>query len=275
MKYSVLMSTYKNDNVEYLKESIDSILNQTIKTDDFVIVKDGPLTDELNAVLNYYCDKFPSIFNVISLSENVGLGKALSIGVMYCKNEFVARMDSDDYSFENRIEKELNFLIDNPKVDLIGTQSLEFIDDINKPIQYNTFPTKHNDIVKYAKYRNPYSHPAVLFKKSKVLLSGNYQDSYLCEDYDLWIRMIQNGCVCANLDECLFAVRVGNDFFKRRSGFKYVKSINDLMRRNMKNHFFTTNDYIKNMTMRSIVYLMPNNLRSIVYSKFLRKGSLK
>lgn len=272
--YSVLMAVYKNDNPEYLKISIDSMLNQTIKTNDFVIVKDGKLTEELDRVIDDYTSKFPNIFNIICLEDNVGLGKALSIGIIKCKNELVARMDSDDYSFSNRIEKELELLSNNPNVDLVGTESFEFTEDAHKPIQYNKYPTNHDDIVKYAHSRNPYSHPSVIFKKSKVISSGNYQDVYLCEDYDLWIRMIQNGCICANVDEYLTGVRISNDFFKRRSGLKYVKSINNLMKRNMKNGFFTFKDYIKNMFIRSIVYLMPNNLRSFIYKKFLRKESI-
>lgn len=269
--YSVLMSTYKKDNPVYLVESIESILNQTIATDDFVIVKDGMLSKELDEVLDKYSREYPNIFNIVELKENVGLGKALSIGIEYCKNELVARMDADDFSFKDRIEKELLFLESNPNVDLVGTQALEFIDDVNKPVCYNTFPVSHSDTVKYAHSRNPYSHPAVIFKKSKVIAAGNYQDAYLCEDYDLWIRMIQSGCICANLDECLFAVRVSEDFFRRRGGIKYVKSINSLMHRNMKNGFFTRRDYFFNIIVRSSVYLMPNSLRSFVYSKFLRK----
>ena len=272
--YSVLMAVYKNDNSEYLKVSIDSILNQTIKTNDFVIVKDGKLTEELDKLIDDYIIKFPNIFNIVCLENNVGLGKALSIGIIECKNELVARMDSDDYSSPNRIEKELEFLNNNPEVDLVGTQSFEFINDVRNMVQYNKYPTSHDDIVKYAHSRNPYSHPSVIFKKSKVILSGNYQTTYLCEDYDLWIRMIQNDCICANVDEYLMGVRISDDFFKRRSGIKYVKSINNLMKKNMKNGFFSLKDYIKNMFIRSIVYLAPNNLRSFIYRKFLRKESI-
>lgn len=272
--YSVLMSVYKNDNPQFLKESIESILNQTITTNDFVIVKDGKLTSQLDYIIQEYVNIYPEVFNIVELEENVGLGKALSIGIDYCKNEFVARMDADDFSIKNRIEKELEYLEKHIDVDLIGTQSFEFTNDIRSPLQYNTFPVDHESIVKYAHSRNPYSHPSVIFKKSKVLEAGNYQDAYLCEDYDLWIRMIQNGCKCANLNEYLFAVRVSEDFFKRRGGVKYVKSINNLMKRNMKNGFFTKKDYFKNIAVRSTVYLMPNNLRSFVYTKFLRKENI-
>lgn len=271
MSYSILMSVYKNDKPEYLKESIDSMLNQTVLTNDFVIIKDGPIGNELNDILENYKQKY-NFINIVELKKNVGLGEALSIGIKECKNELIARMDADDYSFKTRIEKQLEFLEKNPDIDLIGTQALEFMDDVNKPLQYNSFPIEHEEIIKYAHSRNPYSHPSVIFKKSKVLLAGNYQKAYLCEDYDLWIRMIQIGCKCANLDECLFAVRVNPHFFRRRGGIKYVKSINNLMKRNMKNGFFTLKDYLKNIIVRSIVYLMPNELRSLFYSTFLRTG---
>lgn len=269
--YSVLLSVYKNDNPTYFEESIKCILDQTIKTNDFVIVKDGKLTKELDSIIEKYSKN--KVFNIISLNDNVGLGKALNFGLRECKNELVARMDADDYCFKDRIEKQLIFLEKNPHIDIVGTHALEFINDVNNPVQYNCFPTKHEDIVRYAHSRNPYSHPSVIFKKSKVIASGGYQDAYLCEDYDLWIRMIQKGCKCANLDECLFCVRISDDFFKRRSGFKYVKSINNLMIRNMKNGFFTKKDYVKNIIIRSFVYLMPNKLRTFIYSKFLRRGN--
>ncbi len=269
--YSVLMSVYLKDNLLYLKESIESILNQTILTNDFVIVKDGPLTDEMNNVLDDYKSKY-SFINIISLEKNMGLGKALNEGLKHCKNELVARMDADDYSFKDRIEKQLNYM-KKEKIDLLGTQAIEFVDDINKPVQYNKFPLNHDDIVNYAHKRNPYAHPSVIFNKKAVLKAGGYREVYLCEDYDLWIRMIMSGAKCANLDNYLFAVRVNDDFYKRRGGIKYVKSINNLMIMNMQNGFFTKKDYFKNMIIRTIVYLMPNKLREFFYITFLRKDS--
>lgn len=269
--YSVLMSVYLKDNLLYLKESIESILNQTILTNDFVIVKDGPLTEEMNNVLDDYKNKY-SFINIISLEKNMGLGKALNEGLKHCKNELVARMDADDYSFKDRIEKQLNYM-KKEKIDLLGTQAIEFIDDINKPVQYNKFPLNHDDIVNYAHKRNPYAHPSVIFNKKAVLKAGGYREAYLCEDYDLWIRMIMSGAKCANLDNYLFAVRVNDDFYKRRGGIKYIKSINNLMIMNMQSSFFTKKDYFKNMIIRTIVYLMPNKLREFFYKTFLRKDS--
>ena len=118
---------------------------------------------------------------------------------------------------------------------MVGTLAIEFKDNINNICGYANIPEQTEEIIKYAKKRNPFCHPSVMFKKESIISAGNYQSCYLCEDYDMWIRMIQNGCICANLDEYLFAVRVSEDFFKRRGGFRYVKSINNLMKKNMKN----------------------------------------
>ena len=106
--YSVLMSVYYKERPEWLRESIESILNQTIMTNDFVIVKDGKLTKELNDIISEYYKKYPDILNIIELENNVGLGPALAIGVKACKNELIARMDSDDISIKERCEKQLN-----------------------------------------------------------------------------------------------------------------------------------------------------------------------
>ena len=271
MKYSVLMSVYANDNPLWLKEAIDYMLQQTILTNDFVIVKDGPLTTELEDIIKIYVDSH-NFFKVIELKENVGLGLALKTGVNNCKNEYIARMDADDLSSPDRIEKQLKILNDNPNIDIIGSQVIEFIDNPDNVINHNSFPINHQEIVKYARQRNPFSHSAIVFKKSSVLKAGNYKYAFLCEDYDLWIRMILTGANCANSSEILHYVRINNDFYKRRGGLKYIKSINNLMSEYRKKNFFTTSDYIKNIIIRSIVYLMPNQLRSFVYSKFLRKG---
>ena len=105
--YSVLMSVYKKENPEYLKTAIDSMLNQSVATNDFVLVCDGPLTDSLDEVISNFEKTNPGLFNVVRLPENKGLALALNEGITHCKNEIVARMDSDDFSKPDRIEKQL------------------------------------------------------------------------------------------------------------------------------------------------------------------------
>lgn len=270
MNCSVLMSVYKNDNPMWLSEAIESILNNTVKTNDFVIVKDGPVTSEIDKIINEYKTKYPNIFNIITLNENVGLGLALNQGVLNCKNDLIVRIDADDISDKHRIEKQLA-VFKNSNVDICGCMAKEFKENINEICGYATFPVEHEEIVKYAKKRNPFCHPSVMLKKDAVIKAGNYRKCHLCEDYDLWIRMIMNGSICYNLNDYLHYWRVSDDFYKRRSGIKYLKSILSFLKNLRKNNFLSAKEYYSAVVVRSTVYLMPNNFRMFIYKNFLRK----
>lgn len=102
--YSVLMSVYFKESPEYLKQAIESIQAQTVPTDDFVLVCDGPLNDALDAVIAAKQQEMGSALNVVRLARNGGLGNALNKGIKHCKNELVARMDSDDIAYFDRCE---------------------------------------------------------------------------------------------------------------------------------------------------------------------------
>jgi len=210
------MSVYYKEKPEWLKQSIESILKQTVLTNDFVIVKDGKLTEKLDEIISEYEVKYPDIFHAIQLEKNMGLGPALAIGVKACKNELIARMDSDDISVPERCEIQLKEMQADSNLGIIGANHAEFMESINNVITYKEFPTEDEQIKKYARRRNPFSHSVVMFKKKNVLEVGNYRKYYLCEDYDLWIRMIEKGIKCKNIPEVLSYVRVGEDLYKRR-----------------------------------------------------------
>ena len=270
INYSVLMSVYYKDNKDWLIESIESILNQTKKTNDFVIVKDGKLNDELNSVISEYCKKYSDIFNIIELSENVGLGPALAMGIEKCKNEFIARMDSDDISRKDRIEKELK-IIQEYNLDMVGSNIAEFTENINNVRAYRILPENNDEIIKFAKKRNPFGHPSMLLRKSKVLEAGNYRTYYLCEDYDMWIRMFMVNAKAYNIQENLVYMRISNDFYKRRGGIKYLKSILKFKTEQFKNGFYSIKDYAISSCASIITCLMPNAVRELIYKKILRK----
>ena len=115
MEYSVLMSVYKKEKAEFLKEAIESIQKQSKKTDDFVLVCDGELNESLDKVILDKKEEMGDVLNVIRLKENVGLGKALNVGLEYCKNEYIARMDSDDISVPDRCENCLLYTSPSPR----------------------------------------------------------------------------------------------------------------------------------------------------------------
>lgn len=273
-KYSVLMSVYFKESPENLTESIESMISQTIKFSEFVLVADGPLTNELNSIIEAYENKIGN-FRVIRLEKNVGLGPALKKGVLSCKYDWIARADSDDISVKNRIEMQFNRIAENPKIDFIGSHHIEFIDNIKntKTYSYKKLPVTYEEILKYSKNRNPFSHSVMLMKKSAVIASGNYREYHLVEDYDLWLRMIRKGYYCENIDAYLSYVRVSKDLYKRRGGLKYLKSINKFKWEQYKVGYFSLCEYVKSIVPHLIVCLAPNKVREIIYLRFLRKDS--
>lgn len=270
-KYSVLMSIYYKENPNWFDKSIKSMLDQTIKPSEFVLVEDGPLTDELDKVVEKYENTYPDIFKVVKLSKNVGLGPALKRGVEECSYDFIARMDSDDYCLPERIEKQFEVFESNPDIGMVGTNVSEFIDTIENVVCNVILPETNEEIVDFSKKRNPLRHPSVMFKKSEILSAGNYREYYLCEDYDMWLRMIRNGCKCYNIQNIYVYMRIGEDFFKRRGGHKYFKSIKKFKKEQLHNGYFTKVEYFKTIIPHMIVCYMPNFMRDLIYRKLLRK----
>ena len=272
-KYSILMAVYFKEKPEWLKYSIESMLNQTIFPTEFVIVKDGQLTDELDRVIEEFQKEYPRLFKIVELKQNGGLGPALKRGISECNNEFIARMDSDDYSLPNRIEKQFEIYDKNPELGLVGSNVDEFTDDISNVTCHVILPEKHEEIYKFSKRRCPFRHPSLLYKKSEVLAAGNYRKFYLCEDYDLYVRMLRNGCKCYNIQDVLVLMRIGKDFYKRRGGWEYMKTILKFKNEQLKNGYFTIGDYLKSTIPHIVVCLMPNAIRDYIYRNFLRKKS--
>ena len=165
-EYSVLMSVYAKENPEYLRESIESIWNQTVKTNDFWVVCDGPLTKELDAVLEENQKAHKEVFHLLRLKENVGLGRALNEGLKCCKNEAVARMDSDDIACKDRCEKQLRVLEEG--IDIVSGTVVEFEKDILHCKAKRTLPLSKEEILKFAGRRNPFNHPCVMYRKEAV-----------------------------------------------------------------------------------------------------------
>lgn len=268
MKFSVLMSLYSKENPLYLKESIESILVQTLLPNEIVIVKDGKLTKELEEVLKEY--ETNPLFKIVGFDENRGLGLALNYGINQCLYEVIARMDTDDICEKTRFFKQMKLIEEG--YDLVGSNTIEFIDSINSVISIRKMPLTHEEILAYSKKRNPFIHPSVMFKKDLCLLSGSYRDFYLVEDYDMWVRMIQNGAKCINIDENLVFMRISTDFYQRRGGHIYYLSIKKFFKELRISKYISCFEYYKTILPRFVVYHIPNSLRKKFYKKKLRNS---
>ena len=268
--YSVLMSIYKKEKPAFLIQALDSMLNQTVSPSEIVMVKDGPLTRELEDVLSDYDSEHPGLFKFISYDENHGLGYALRQGMLACSNEIVARMDTDDVARSDRMEKQLAAI--NRGLDMVGSDVVEFIESPDKPIASTDLPKGMDAISIYSKRRNPFRHPPMTFRKLKVMEAGNYSSDFLYfEDWDLFNRMLACGCKADNLGEPLVAMRVSEDFYARRGGRNYLKHAKAFKKAQVKNGYFSPWDYICSYYPHLIVSLMPNTVRAYIYSHLLRK----
>lgn len=270
-EYSVLMSVYHKETPEYLRQAIESIQSQTLPTDDFVLVCDGPLNPELDAVIATKQQEMGNTLNVVRLVKNGGLGNALNEGIKHCKNELVARMDSDDIAYPDRCEKQIAVFNMHPEVSICSGIVEEFTTDPNTVDTRRVPPETNAEIIEFAKKRNPFNHPCVMYKKSAVEAVGSYQDFYLLEDYYLWLRMLMAEYQGYNIQEPLLHMRAGSDMYKRRAGWKYAKTQVRLFKFMKNEGFIGERRYIKSCVIRSGSSVAPNWLRKFMFEKVLRK----
>lgn len=269
------MSVYYKEKPEYLKLAIQSMLDQSIKADEFIIVKDGQLTNELDLVINKFVDDNPGLFTIIANPTNLGLGPALRKGVIASRNELIVRMDSDDYVVPERCEMQLKVFEQNPELGMVGSFEAEFIDSIDNVVSIHRVPENNQDILDFMRRRCAVLHPTVVFKKSQVIKAGNYQATSfyaLYEDYDLFARMIYDTEVkCYNIQKPLYYIRTSEDFYERRGGKKYAKTVLRFKWHLFKKRYMSLADFCISGLGQALVCVLPNKVRKMFYLKFLRK----
>ena len=271
-QYSVLMGIYKKTNPEYLKKSIDSMLSQTVVTNDFVIVADGELSQELESLLKDYstADGNSGVFNIVRLEKNSGLGIALRTGVFECKNRLIARMDDDDISYPDRCENQLKEFEREPSLDLCGGYIDEFSDDENTITSQRRVPLTREEMLAYSRKRSPINHVSVMFDRNTVLQCNNYSEYRLCQDVELWARMLHEGCNMKNIPVSLVKVRFDESAYKRRKNKVNIKIMGEIWHGFYKSGYCSWFDYIKVKYTQIIVGWLPLSVIRWLY-KIARK----
>lgn len=271
-KFSVSMCVYGKDNPDWFRTAVNSVVNQTKSPDEVVLVVDGPVPEELDAVIKDF-EKNP-IFKVIRLEVNKGHGEARRTGLNNCTHELVALMDADDISAPDRFKKQLALFETNPELTIVGSSITEFVGEPENIVGARVVETDDAAIKADMKKRCPMNQMTVMFRKSDVEKAGGYIDWYCDEDYYLWLRLLLNGAVFANLPDYLVNVRVGKEMYQRRGGMKYFKSEAKLQKYMLDNKVIGIGTYAVNVCKRLIVQvLLPNKLRSFVFQKFARKSA--
>lgn len=268
--FSVLLSLYKKELPFYLQQSLNSLFSQTLLPDEIILVKDGPLTAELDAVVSDYTARYP-ILKVVPLTKNQGLGKALNEGLKHCSYDLVARMDTDDIAKPDRFEKQMKVFEEYPELDLVGAWIDEFEGTPQHVLSIRWVPETSEQILAYCKKRNPVNHPVVMFRKSAVLAAGGYLHFPLFEDYYLWVRMLRNGAKFYNIQESLLYFRTSSDMFKRRGGWKYAMDELRFQSMMRKMGMIGWKRFVLNVSIRFPARIIPNSLRGFFYKKLMRK----
>ncbi|MDU0114547.1 glycosyltransferase [Psychrosphaera aquimarina] len=266
--FSVLCSLYFAEKPDFLTSALKSIEAQSIQPDEVVVVQDGPLTNELLDVINAWKSRLP--ITTVVMEENVGLGKALNKGLSVCRNELVARIDTDDINRPNRFELQLAEFANDSSLAIVGSAIEEF----------NLLPGDlglvrqgaiTDSIKKQSVYKNPFNHMTVMFKKSLVLEVGSYQELHFMEDYSLWLRMIAAGYTTKNQEQVLVDARIGNGMIARRLGVKYVNSEYLLLRLKQKLKIASPFKLLVSFILRSCTRVLPVRVMSRIYKILLRK----
>jgi len=267
--FSVLMSVYSKEQPEHLAGALASVFDQTLVPDEVLLVKDGPLTAALEAVIADAAVRHGKV-RVIALERNVGLGAALNAGLQHCRNELVARMDSDDLCVPERFELQIPLFASDPRIAVIGGWISEFEHDPRQIQSVRSLPERHEDIARLAKTRCPVNHPTVVFRKTAIQAVGGYNAKHLQEDYYLWARLMLAGHRFHNVQAPLVLMRTGEGLFDRRGGLRYAKAEMKLFADLYGLGFVTLPQLVFNVASRIVVRLMPTTLRRRLYMRFAR-----
>ena len=275
-KISVIMSTYK-EPIEWIRRAIESILNQTYKNLEFIIVVDAPTYKELISLLNNYKDMDDRVKVVVN-DSNIGLVESLNKALSLCNGSYVARMDADDISYGDRIEKQVNY-IKNTNVDFVMGR-VNFIDENGLDITNKKSSVLKDDCMlkQCLKYGNVSIHPTWMFKREILNQLVKYNDVSYAEDYDFLCRAIINGYKVKYMDDYLVKYRVRKSgITKSKSAYQEINS--QIVSKNYKKALKDSKKYnvkqdIKKIKKKSIEEFLLNHERFQVAKKQIKSKKI-
>jgi GT2 family glycosyltransferase len=262
--FSLLLAVYGGDDPGFLRDAFtSSVQDQTRRPDQVVLVQDGPVPDALAATIAALVGDSPVAVDHVVIEENLGLGPALDRGLAACRHEIVARMDADDVSLPTRFERQVPVV--EAGADIVGSGLLEFGSSVDEIVGRRTPPTDPEEIRRVIRFRDPFNHPTVVYRRSAVQAAGGYTDMALMEDYLLFARMVDAGARPANLAEPLVCYRVGAGAYARRGGRDLLRSELAVQRRFRELGITTRRQYVRNVAVRGGYRLVPESLRKLAY----------
>lgn len=267
INFSVLISVYKKEKTLFFNQAFNSIWTlQSLKPSEIVLVQDGPLSIELLNAIDNWKSIIGDRLKIVEISNNVGLGPALNYGLQHCKYDLVIRMDTDDIAHSERFHLQTNFMYENPNVSVSSGYIEEWDYDFQNKLHSRALPNRHQDILHFAKSRSPISHAACIYRKRDIMSVGGYPDSYP-EDYTLWINLLRNGKIMANIDDLLLYVRTGDEFYRRR-GYQFFLGELKVLSLQRKYKMISDIEYIKYALYRFCLRTSPAIIKKTAYRIF-------
>ncbi len=222
LKYSIITSVYKNIKTKDLINSLNSIRDQILKPSELIVIIDGYCHPKnLFIIKNFLKKNFKNKYKISFNLRNKGIPFSYNKAISLTKYNFVGISDADDISDKYRFKKQIKYMINNPKLSVLGS----YVKEINqKKIFIKKVPLSNLKIKFLSYFKNPINHPTVVFNKKSFFKNLNYQECNRMEDYFLWLRALRRGLNFSNLPEPLVTINIDKSFFKRRSGFDIVIS---------------------------------------------------
>lgn len=270
MKFSCLYPLYYESRLNEVKTSFSSIINQSLKANEILIIFDGPIKKEIVLFLQKFKKK--NRIKIIKFKKNLGLGGVLKKTIKLTKYEVIIRADADDINKKKRFESLINFLKKNPDVHVVSSLIKE---KSLKEYFVKKIPLTYKEILKIKNFRNPINHPAVAFKKKAVLKSGGYEVVPYFEDYFLWLKMINKNFIFKNINKVLVVSNINQNFYTRRSGLRYFKNYLFFLNKIYSKKYINIYEYMINFVIRFFIYILPLEFLIFFYKNFNNRKKYK
>lgn len=268
--YTAVMSVYAGERPDFLKESLESMLGQTHPCRELILVCDGPLTDELDAVIAELCADHPRVLRVVRAKRQLGVGACANAALRRARTDIIVKMDSDDIAMPERCEKQIGFLAVHKDVDMLGAYIEEFESQSGEVIAQRRTPLTNAEIRRYAKRRNPFNNSALVYRKAAAVNAGGYTTIGRCEDYEFVVRMLMSGARGANLPETLVRYRVTEDNLARRRNMRNTISFIAVRWHIYRSGYSSLADFLIPCAAQLMLFMLPSGLTGYIYKKLLR-----
>lgn len=269
--FTLLIPVYHGDDPDHFARAfVSSVQEQTRQPAEVVLVQDGPVPPVLAARLREVVAASPVPVNHLTSPTNIGLARALTLGLASCTHEIVARIDADDISLPHRFAVQIPLVEEG--LDLVGSGMVEFEDAEEEVVGTRVPRTGQEAIEAYARFHDPFSHPTVVYRRSAVADAGGYEPLGRMEDYWLFVRMLAAGARVDNVPEPLVRYRVGEGAYARRGGSEQWRTEVALQRAMRRIGFTTRTQHVRNIVVRGAYRFVPERLRKVAYRLLIARG---